>query len=304
MTPHITQEQSVALATPFGVDQTGLFGSGDLHSLCNAAIQHYINSNTSPDKSALITRLSAQWAALDPADPFRADVGLAVDALADIAANHSGDANKMVQTNTLQERSKIALACLPDAPYKQMLERLHDDMLAADRIADAGKTIDRAVLEQALDALETLCNGLEWHIENHPTVMNQSDEEALHDARTILTAGRAALAQPQGECDSPTLCTLNKACAGKFGTKKQCAAHPQASEPAQGERAHSRRSFGFLRYWVGSIQSSDPETIAREAWDAALQSTAQPVGEQTPPLCVMRDVRKVEAAHGIKGGQQ
>jgi len=44
MTQHITQEQAVALATPFGVDQTGLFGSGDLHSLCNAAIQHYIDS--------------------------------------------------------------------------------------------------------------------------------------------------------------------------------------------------------------------------------------------------------------------
>jgi hypothetical protein len=32
----------------------------------------------------------------------------------------------------LMERSRIALQCLPDAPYKMMLAKLHDDMLAAD----------------------------------------------------------------------------------------------------------------------------------------------------------------------------
>jgi hypothetical protein len=47
---------------------------------------------------------------------------------------------------------------------------------------------------ELVEALETLCTGLEWHIENNPTAMNQSDEEALHDARAIL-----AKAAPQGE---------------------------------------------------------------------------------------------------------
>lgn len=36
------------------------------------------------------------------------------------------------ERTTLQERSKTALACLPDAPYKDMLAALHADMLAAD----------------------------------------------------------------------------------------------------------------------------------------------------------------------------
>lgn len=37
-----------------------------------------------------------------------------------------------------------------------------------------------------LDMLETLCNGLEWNIENHPEIMNESDAEALAQARALL----------------------------------------------------------------------------------------------------------------------
>jgi len=37
-----------------------------------------------------------------------------------------------------------------------------------------------------LGMIETLCNGLEWHIENNPTVMNESDAEALAEARDLL----------------------------------------------------------------------------------------------------------------------
>jgi hypothetical protein len=34
--------------------------------------------------------------------------------------------------------------------------------------------------------LQTLCNGIEWNIENHPTVMNESDSEALAEARAMI----------------------------------------------------------------------------------------------------------------------
>lgn len=37
-----------------------------------------------------------------------------------------------------------------------------------------------------IDMIETLCNGLEWNIENHPTIMNESDAEALEEARALL----------------------------------------------------------------------------------------------------------------------
>lgn len=35
-------------------------------------------------------------------------------------------------------------------------------------------------------ALEMLCNGLEWHIESHPLIMNEADNEALAEARSVL----------------------------------------------------------------------------------------------------------------------
>lgn len=54
----------------------------------------------------------------------------------------------------------------------------------------------RTAAQAALEALDMLCTGLEWNIENHPTVMNQSDDEALAQARGALDGLRAALAQP------------------------------------------------------------------------------------------------------------
>lgn len=37
-----------------------------------------------------------------------------------------------------------------------------------------------------VEMLETLCNGLAWNIENHPDVMNETDAEALAEARAML----------------------------------------------------------------------------------------------------------------------
>lgn len=39
---------------------------------------------------------------------------------------------------------------------------------------------------ELLEMLETLCAGLEWNIENHPTVMNEADAEALDLARALI----------------------------------------------------------------------------------------------------------------------
>ena len=49
-----------------------------------------------------------------------------------------------------------------------------------------------AAAPDLLEALETLCTGLEWNIENHPTIMNESDSQALAEAR-------AAIAKATGE---------------------------------------------------------------------------------------------------------
>ena len=38
------------------------------------------------------------------------------------------------------------------------------------------------------ETLEMLCNGLEWHIENNPLIMNEADNEALAQARARLAA--------------------------------------------------------------------------------------------------------------------
>jgi hypothetical protein len=51
-----------------------------------------------------------------------------------------------------------------------------------EHIFDSSETMEAKLLE----ALEILCNGLEWNIKNHPTIMNQADEEALLLARAVI----------------------------------------------------------------------------------------------------------------------
>jgi hypothetical protein len=53
-----------------------------------------------------------------------------------------------------------------------------------------------AAAPELYEALEMLCNGLEWNIENHPTVMNESDREALALARAALAKARGEGGQP------------------------------------------------------------------------------------------------------------
>lgn len=51
------------------------------------------------------------------------------------------------------------------------------------------------LIAELIDMLETLCNGLEWNIENHPDIMNESDCETIAEARALLS--RAQLAEAQ-----------------------------------------------------------------------------------------------------------
>lgn len=44
-----------------------------------------------------------------------------------------------------------------------------------------------AAAPKLLAMLQTLITGLEWNIENHPTVMNQSDDEALVNSLAGVT---------------------------------------------------------------------------------------------------------------------
>lgn len=45
---------------------------------------------------------------------------------------------------------------------------------------------------ELLEMIEMLCAGLEWNIEQHPTVMNESDNEALAEARALVAKVRTA----------------------------------------------------------------------------------------------------------------
>lgn len=44
----------------------------------------------------------------------------------------------------------------------------------------------RNTISELHGMVETLCNGLAWNIESHPTIMNESDAEALVEARALL----------------------------------------------------------------------------------------------------------------------
>lgn len=43
-----------------------------------------------------------------------------------------------------------------------------------------------------LETLEMLADGLEWNIQNHPAVMDESDSEALETARAVVADYRAS----------------------------------------------------------------------------------------------------------------
>lgn len=49
-----------------------------------------------------------------------------------------------------------------------------------------------AAAPELLEALDTLCNGLEWMIENRPTIMDESDCEALNMARAVIAKATGA----------------------------------------------------------------------------------------------------------------
>lgn len=55
----------------------------------------------------------------------------------------------------------------------------------ADEYGDALVAIVNAA-PGLVENLDALCNGLEWMIENHPTIMNEADNEALAAARIAL----------------------------------------------------------------------------------------------------------------------
>jgi len=70
-------------------------------------------TNTSRD--ALIKRLAEQWAALDPADPYRADVALAADMLeSDVSLINEG--NKAQQV-AVPEREPLSEAQIKDVVW-------------------------------------------------------------------------------------------------------------------------------------------------------------------------------------------
>lgn len=53
-----------------------------------------------------------------------------------------------------------------------------------ERAAGDARLIVRA--PELFDTVDTLCNGIEWLIENHPTIMGEADNEAVAAARALL----------------------------------------------------------------------------------------------------------------------
>jgi hypothetical protein len=64
------------------------------------------------------------------------------------------------------------------------------EQIASIRVPQRAALITAA--PELFNTVDTLCNGLEWLIENHPTIMNEADNEAV-------TAARALLARIHGE---------------------------------------------------------------------------------------------------------
>lgn len=79
----------------------------------------------------------------------------------------------MTSTTDLPKRIEVALACLPDAPYKEMLRALFADMTAerdeyakaADSMSAAHK-VERDALAERVKALEADAGRYWWLIEN------------------------------------------------------------------------------------------------------------------------------------------
>ena len=92
-------------------------------------------------------------------------------------------------------------------------------------------TIDRAVLEQALDALESVDSLIEHQYTGTRDGMNAL-QNASDDVQEALTAARAALAQPQGGLTDEEIETLAHRMATKYTHRSDPTSH----------------SYGFVRH--------------------------------------------------------
>ena len=87
-------------------------------------------TNTSRD--ALIKRLAEQWAALDPADPYRADVALAADMLeSDVSLINEGNKAQQVAVPEREPLSAVEIVGMAEGihgaiatvvPIRELLE--------------------------------------------------------------------------------------------------------------------------------------------------------------------------------------
>lgn len=174
---------------------------------------------------------------------------------------------------TLQERCRIAEQCLPDAPYREMLRKLHDEMLAA--LAQQG--------EQQPSAYLTIADtgDMVWPPEAYDEACTYCDDDEnpvpLYTAAPAPqpTSGDYALGYAEGFNDACK--PAPQAQDGTFineGTKS-------APQPAQGDVAETAIGVlsarrGFDEWWDGIDEELQAE-IAQEIRDT-LQS-AQPVAQ-------------------------
>ena len=124
----------------------------------------------------------------------------------------------------------------------------------------ARREIELRLVEQLLDDPDCDLSAMDmeyWH--------------GLHDKlREKLTAAPAQPA-PAPECDSPKLCAVNGACAGQYGTKKQCA----TAQPAPARVP---------------LTDEQINQITAEQWGKGLGA---------PYAAYRAYARAIEAAHGI-----
>lgn len=145
------------------------------------------------------------------------------------------------------------------------------------------------VLTRARDTIDMLCNGLAWNIESHPTVMNQSDEEALASGRAMVAAINFHLSEEPMATDplddKDSVFYSREPLELSEPDALQTAAQPEAAESVE---ACARRIEG------NHILAGSPGPLFNMGWSSALKSAAAivrrdlaanpPAGERSPEV--------------------
>ena len=120
------------------------------------AAREYLAAEPSGERAELIARLAKQWAELDPADPYRADVGQAADML-------EADADLRTQLARRTVERDMAISMIGDCIDEQQAKRVQMTFEEVENCFPEGATSDAGYVQVSAQWTHDFARAIEAH---------------------------------------------------------------------------------------------------------------------------------------------